>query len=576
MKILLTTLNAKYIHVAMALYTLQSYVKEHGFETKVREFTINQEIQWILGQILRESPDLVAISCNIWNIEAIHILCRRLKAVQPEILIVLGGPEVDPDPVHVLQSTRADFGIIGEGEKPMFGLLKALTGVGSLHLVPGLVWRDGETFMVNVVEKPIGLEEIPFPYPDHVLKEPGRIFYYETSRGCPFSCAYCLSGSDKGMRYLPLERVFVDLDRLVNAQIRQVKFVDRTFNTEPKRTAEILRYIIERYGAQSTNFHLELVAEILSEETMELLASAPEGLFRVEVGIQSLHPPTLAAIGRKNNPDKLERNLRRLMAPGNVPVHLDLIAGLPEEGMNEFAGTLDWTYRLEPEELQLGILKLLKGSTLGRQAQTLGYIASEEAPYEVLITPWLTFSELDRLKTIAHLMDLYHNSGHFKHTLTYLCQYGDRSPFACFHRLAERWECCAMDAASHGLRELFLFLHDALDELLSERAEVDVAVELLRLDRALADWGFGEEEDWGVPSALPDTLRDALTDNRWIEENMPELANFAPNDRRRRVRHWCFKVDPRSFGVGDKLTEILVYRPVRGRIKYRYWSDVSN
>lgn len=574
MKVLLVTLNAKYIHAALALYTLQSYLKSHGFETKVREFTINQELQWILGQIIRESPELVGFSCNIWNTEATLVLCRRLKAVKPEIRILLGGPEVDPAPVDLLHKAQADFAVVGEGEEPSLGLLRALYDNMLFGAVPGLVWRDGDSIMVNESSAPLCLDRIPFPYSIEVLQEPGRIFYYETSRGCPFSCAYCLSGVVRGMRYLSLERVFADLHKLVNAEVRQVKFVDRTFNTDPRRTVEILRYIIDNFSDSSTNFHLELVGEILSEETLQLLTEAPDGLFRVEVGIQSLHPPTLAAIGRRNDPDKLAKNLQRLFEAGNTPVHLDLIAGLPWEGMAEFAYTFDWTYRLRPNELQLGILKLLKGSVLGQKAPSMGYVATEEAPYEVMITPWLTFKELGRLKTIAHLVDVYHNSGHFKHSLFHLCTAECRSPFAVFHQLAECWETEAMDVASHGLRELFRFIRHAVYGVLTEAKAIDIIHELLRLDYALADWSFNGDESWGEAPDLPESLRHALMDTAWVTENLPELATFAPGDRRRRVRRWRLGIDPRSPESGEHTTDVLVYRPAQGRNQHRVYDGL--
>jgi radical SAM superfamily enzyme YgiQ (UPF0313 family) len=574
MKVLLTTLNSKYIHTSLAVYTLQAYAALNGIKIDVQEFTINQELNWILSHILREEPDLVGFSCNIWNIEAIHSLCWRLKSVRPGVSILLGGPEITPEPIRVLRKSRADMGIIGEGEDSFYRLINALELNDSLDSIPGLVWREGEHIRWNAPGPPLDLDKIPFPYPEQVLTEPGRLIYYETSRGCPFSCAYCLSGSERGVRYLNLKRVFADLQRLVAANVRQVKFVDRTFNTDPSRTAEILRHIIEYYKGSKTNFHLELVADILNDECIDLLSSAPPGLFRAEVGIQSLHPPTLAAIGRKNHPEKLEANLRCLMSTGHVPVHLDLIAGLPEEGIKEFARTFDWTYRLNPPELQLGILKLLKASELGRKGDQLGYVSTQEAPYEVLSSAWLTFAELDRIKTVAHLVDLFHNSGHFRHTLPYLCTDGERSPFAVFLRMADLWQ-ESFGMCSHALRELFLILLGFLPELITDPIQVEVAKELLRLDRIMADWGFSPSEGWGELPDFPDILKEMATDQQWVERYLPEVADLASGDRRRRIRRWRLKIDPRDPTGGITPTDILAFRPVEGRIGYRVWDELA-
>ena len=574
MKVLLTTLNSKYIHTSLAVYTLQAYAAKYGLKVDVQEFTINQELNWILARILREEPELVGFSCNIWNIEAILTLCRRLKSVRPGLQILLGGPEVTPDPIRVLQRSRADLGIIGEGEEAFYRLIHSLDSDGPIESIPGLVWREGEHIRWNSPGHPLDLNQIPFPYPEHILNEPGRLIYYESSRGCPFGCAYCLSGSEQGVRYLNLKRVFEDIQQLVSANVRQVKFVDRTFNTEPSRTAEILRHIIDHYKGSKTNFHLELVADILTEECIQLLSSSPSGLFRAEVGIQSLHPPTLAAIGRKNRPEKLGSNLRRLMSTGHVPVHLDLIAGLPEEGMLEFARTFDWTYRLNPPELQLGILKLLKGSELGRKGDQLGYVATHEAPYEVLASAWLTFTELDRIKTVAHLVDIFHNSGHFRNTLPLLCTAGERSPFAIFLRMAELWQ-KSYDVSSHGLRELFQILLGFLPELITDSIQLEIVAELLRLDRILADWGFSSTENWGETPDFPEVLKEMAADQQWVERFLPELAVLASGDRRRRIRHWRLKIDPRNPEGGITSVDILVFRPVDGRIGYRVWDELA-
>lgn len=573
MKILLTTLNAKYIHTALALHTLRSYAAKYGYEAIIREFTINQPLDWILGQIVREEPDLVGVSCNIWNIEVARVLVRRLKMICPNLLVVLGGPEVTPDPEGILLDSRADYAVLGEGEEPFRLLLAALKQGDSPDGLPGLAARRGEQVCWTPPGPPLALAEIPFPYDHDALREPGRIIYYETSRGCPFSCAYCLSGQEEGVRYLPVERVFGELDMVVAAGVRQVKLVDRTFNVEPRRTAAILQYILEKHGAGGINFHLELVAEILNEETIRILNQAPPGLFRVEIGIQSLNPPTLRAIHRRVKPEVLAEKVQKLLAPGNIPVHLDLIAGLPEEGMAEFARTFDWTYRLHPDELQLGILKLLKGSELGQTGRAMGYLAEEEAPYEVLITPWLGFAELQHLKTMAKLVESYHNAGHFRHALPNLLEAKGRSPFLTLSRFTAYWQERSCDAVSHSLKELFRILLEAAEEiLLTETGDKRIFKDLLRLDRALADWGYDPQvDDWSPAPEPADHWREELSDQEWVTKNLPELACLAPNDRRRRVRTLRLSVDPKApwEDLEESGQVLLVYRPVTGRIRYK-------
>ncbi|HEX2953562.1 MAG TPA: DUF4080 domain-containing protein [Bacillota bacterium] len=566
MRVLLTTLNAKYIHAALGIHTIKAYSESHGFEVIVQEYTINQDLGWILSHLMRREPEVLGISCNIWNVEETKALIRRIKKIAPKILLIIGGPEFSAAPESFIDC-GADFGIVGEGEKPFLGLLQALTTGKPYDAIPGVVWRDGERQRTNPVASPISLDELAFPYSEDVLRAPGRIFYYETMRGCPFSCSYCLSGTEKVIRKRSLDQVFADLERLVAAGIRQVKFVDRTFNADPRRCERILSYIIEHYGDSGVNFHMELVAELLDDPLMALLNQAPKGLFRAEVGIQSLHAPTLMAVHRHVNPVRLEQNLRNLLQPQNIPIHLDLIAGLPEEGWEEFAGTFDSTFNLRPAEIQLGILKLLKGSELGRKGRELGYLVIDEAPYEILETPWLSFGEIQRLKTMAHLVEVLYNSGHFRHALPLLLSGEGRSPFQMLDRLVSRWEQEALDILPPNLKQIFDFLRVSVQELLPIEAGQTI-IELLRMDRALADWSFDQGEGWGTPPDLPETLSTLLSDECWVEQNLPMMLELKPAERRRRVRRLTLKVDPRYPVSGFHTAQIILYRPLKGRVGY--------
>lgn len=575
MRILLTTLNAKYIHTALALHSLKAYAGGHGFNVDVKEFTINQDLSWILKKIVQDDPEVVGFSCNIWNIDPTKQLIRRLKKIRPGLLILAGGPEFSCDPRGFLADCGADAGIVGEGEIPFLRFLQCGGESGSWPEIPGFVWRDSENGRIH--EQPLGnavsLDELPFPYEQRVLEEPGRIIYYETSRGCPFSCTYCLSGSERGVRYRRLELVLEELDKLVAAGIRQVKLVDRTFNADQERCSLILRHIMDRHAGSGTNFHMEFVAELLDEPFLALLAQAPPGLFRAEVGIQSLHPPTLQAVRRRSDPGRLERNLQALLAPANIPIHLDLIAGLPFEGWEEFGWTFDWTYRFRPHEIQLGILKMLKGSELGRSGKEQGFAAADEAPYEILHTPWLSFEAVQRLKTVAHLVDLFYNTDHFIHAVPFLLGGEGRSAFQTLDRLAACWEEQGLDEHAPGIRLQLEFLRESAHELLPAEDSRRTFLELLRLDRALTDWGQESSGEWGSAPDLPDEWRRALTDEEWVGTFLPELTTLKANDRSRRVRRLPLDIDPRSPEEGYRATEAMLVRPMAGRTVYRIYNN---
>lgn len=568
MRIALVTLNAKYIHVALGVHTLKAYAENHGFPVSVQEYTINQDLGWILSHIMRGRPDILGISTNIWNVEATKILIRRLKKIAPEIPIIVGGPEFSCDAARFMAVTGADMGIMGEGEEAFLQTLHAFKTGGALSHIPGLVWRDGDDIRYNAMGSPISLDALPFPYTDEVLREPGRIFYYETMRGCPFSCSYCLSGMEKGLRKRSLDRIFADLDKLVDAGVRQVKFVDRTFNADPRRCETMLTYIMEHYADSGVNFHMEFVAELLDDRLLDLLNRAPQGLFRSEVGIQSLHPPTLTAVHRHVNPERLATNLRRLQAPGNIPVHLDLIAGLPDEGWSEFAKTFDWTFRLRPAEIQLGILKLLKGSELGRTGEELGYLAADEAPYEILRTPWLSYAAIQRLKTMAHLVEVLYNSGHFAHAIPYLLGGEGRSPFDMLDQLASQWEEEGLDILTPNPRQIFDFIRISVCRLLPSGAGQTAVIELLRLDRALNNWHQDLWAGWGEAPDLPEDLLNQLADEPWVTAHLPAMSALKPGERRRRVRRLVLDIDPRDPEKGLHPVQVILYRPLKGRMDY--------
>ena len=420
MNILLAGINAKFIHSCLAIHSLRVYAREqYGIEAETAEYTINQLREEVLADLYRRNPDLVGFSCYIWNISFIRPLIRELKQVLPRTRILLGGPEVSFDPEQILSDTGADFILTGEGEESFSQLCLALEQSRPLDQVPGLVWHSERGTVHNPPPSPLDLSRLPFVYEDFSLFE-NRILYYEAQRGCPFSCQYCLSSLEKGVRFQPLDKVFRELQQFLDHRVRQVKFVDRTFNASPSFAITIWRYLHEHDNGV-TNFHFELAAELLTPEMLDFLPQVRPGLFQFEIGVQSTHEPTLEAVQRSGSFRRLAEKVQALRKGENIHLHLDLIAGLPYEDFQRFSKSFNDVYALQPEQLQLGFLKLLKGSGLRRDREKLGITAREEAPYEVLFTREMPFSRMLALKDVEAAVDSYYNSCQFRTALDYLC-----------------------------------------------------------------------------------------------------------------------------------------------------------
>ena len=382
------------------------------------EYTINDPLELIEAEIDRYHPELLAFSCYLWNIEAVLELADTLKKVRPGMLILLGGPEVTFDaPALLAAHETLDLVIVGEGERPWADLLAVLPD-GPLHEVSGLCWRAPEGIRLNPSPPPIPQSELPAPYGAGCADLDGRLAYYESSRGCPFACAFCLSGRDEGVRFADPERVLSDVESLAGSGAIAVKFVDRTFNCRPEHAMAIWRGLLRHHGRM--RFHFEIVGDLLTKEETAFLATVPSGLFQFEIGVQSTNPDTLSAIGRRVDLDRLFANLRFILAAGNIHVHLDFIAGLPYEGFDRFLTSLDSGLALVPDTIQMGFLKMLRGSRLRDEADALGYRYRRRPPYEVLANPWLSFAELNRLKTVAGLLDSFYNERRFSAALARL------------------------------------------------------------------------------------------------------------------------------------------------------------
>ena len=566
--VLLTTLNSKYIHTALALYSLQAYCRRDFPAIQVKEFNINQDLEAILGAIYRTRPSILGFSTNIWNIIPTLELVERVKKVLPETVVILGGPEASADWAALLQQPVApDYIVCGEGEETLRQLLHYLTsGKPDRAAINGLAYKDGGRVVATPPPAPLDLEKIPFPYPDlSVLRH--RLVYYESSRGCPYRCAYCMSGWEQStMRYLPLERVKADLARFIEGGVGTVKMVDRTFNLDRQRTVKLLQFLAEQEG--TTEFHFEMVGELIDEEIIAIFKAAPPGRFRVEIGVQSTCPAALEAVNRRYDLERLGRSCAALTRIPGVTVHLDLIAGLPHEDLATFARSFDWTFRLRPAELQLGFLKLLKGSPLRGQAGAYGYQFTSMPPYEILQSNWLSYPDLLHLKAVAVLVEKYYNSKHFHYTLSYLFRAENISPWRFFSALARY---LGEEAFLGEVRKpvayfdgLWGFLqNDLAGGALSEREKLR---DLLTLDFHLSGLG-GQPPDWLTPEspALRAVVKSILRE----EEGLTKLGlppELKPAQLRRRMVVIVLSLDPETLTTGD--TPVLIYLPAQGRPRW--------
>lgn len=437
MKILLTTLNSQYVHSNPALKYLYTVTAESQDDIELREFTINNEPNYIYGELVRANYNMVCFSCYIWNIEQTKAVAADLKKARPDVKICLGGPEVSFDAhIFAMENPWVDYILCGEGEYSFYRFVQMLgTRETSLNTVPGLVYRQDGKIYVNPQMEPMDFNSVPFLY--SVLDcEADKVIYYESARGCPFKCGYCLSSIDKKIRPLSLDRVKVDLAYFLYKNVMQVKFIDRTFNYDEGRAYEIFKYLIENDNGR-TNFHFEICADLLTEKLLNLLSKARKGLFQFEIGIQSTNPDTLAAVNRKENVYPILYNVEKLLKLGNIHIHVDLIAGLPYESYDIFERSFNKVYDLGADAFQMGFLKVLKGTPLAEKADEYGIIARDKAPYEIISNKWLTSIELAKLKTVEKMLDIYYNRGGFKNSMAFLMEKLNKNPFKLYESIAQ-------------------------------------------------------------------------------------------------------------------------------------------
>jgi len=479
MQVVLSAINSKYIHTGLGLRYVGEYAKAQGHEVTLIEETINTPILAVLEKIMAVPARVYGFSVHIWNKPFVFKLIRMLRKLRPQAAIVIGGPEVAFDAERIFaELPQADYIVQGEGELVFSELLQYLVDGGAVS--QHIAYREGEQVNLNggitVIED---MSLLPFPYPDleKMLAE-HKIVYYECTRGCPFNCAYCLSGISRSVRKRPLELVLRDLDRFIAAGVPLVKFVDRTYNLDEKYFLPMMQHLAQ--ADTNATFHFEIKADILSERVMNFLATVPKGRFQLEIGIQSTHQPTLKAINRQDNWEKLAANVKRLLSFGNMHIHVDLIAGLPYEDLPTFAKSFDDVYGLGADMLQLGFLKVLPGTQMRRETEQHDLRYMDEPPYEILATKYMPYEDMLYLKHLDNILDQTANSGGFKYTLRSLLRASGMTAFAFYKQLTQWWVKAGFYPQTHNAKGVAAILKQFIEENYADKqAEL---LEILRFD----------------------------------------------------------------------------------------------
>ena len=526
MKVMLTAVNARYVHTNLAIRYLAEKVKAKH-EVLVREYTINHYPQDLLQHIYEEQPDVVGFSCYIWNVEQVLRIVSSLKKVNPETIIILGGPEVSYDGSQLMkQNDCIDFIIAGEGEIVLSNLLDALEQNEDYTSFPGISYRiRGQVYSNEVSPYNVPVHEIPIPYPSDLHLENNRIYYYETSRGCPFRCQFCLSGNHSEITMLPLDRVYSELQILIDQRVKQVKFVDRTFNADPERALSIMRHL-KKVDQGVTNFHFEINASLITQDMMAFLETVPKGLFQFEIGIQSTNADTLKAISRLDQQEKAFAQIKQLKNMGNCHLHVDLIAGLPHEDYYRFRNSFNDVFGLQADMTQLGFLKLLKGSGIRRDHMRYEYVYQDHPPYEVLENHKISFAELVRLKRIEDLLEKYWNSGKTRNAIQLALDLSKMDAFSFFEQFSDFWKAKMEPLQNVGQTDLMELMQSYLHQLLPLHHELIDAV--LRYDYCL----MGQQKQLPATLQLPNekqetmNLHDLLHSADFRNSFFPELKDL--------------------------------------------------
>ena len=508
MKILLVACNAKYIHSNLAVYDLQAYASDYADHIVLKEYTINQQKDDIMRDIYLEHPDVVCVSCYIWNLSFVKELMADLIKILPGADFWAGGPEVSYDAEKFLTENSEFKGVmVGEGEETF----KELAGhyveknPQNLKNMTGICYRDGDQIIHNGWRQIMDLSSIPFIYKD-LSEFKNRIIYYESSRGCPFSCSYCLSSIDKKLRFRDTETVKKELQFFIDNKVPQVKFVDRTFNCKHDHAMAIWKYINEHDNGV-TNFHFEISADLLREEELQEMSTMRPGLIQLEIGVQSTNPDTIKAIHRTMDFEKLKGIVDRIHSFGNIHQHLDLIAGLPYEDYDSFRHSFNDVYALKPQQLQLGFLKVLKGSHMMEMCREYGIVYKTQEPYEVLSTKWLDYDHVLKLKTVKNMVEVYYNSGQFQNTLEYLEKFFPDA-FSIYERLGSFY----MEKGYGDISHTRMRRYEILLEFLEDMPEISV-----------------------------DQVKDQMVYDLYLRENLKSRPGFARDQKPFERQVWDFR-----------------------------------
>ena len=552
MKILLCGINTKFIHSSLSVRCLYSYAEDLCEYMEIHEYTINNSTDYILKEVYNAKPDVLNFSCYIWNIEMIKEICEDIKKILPRVKIVLGGPEVSFPP-YDLEEYGADIICCGEGEETFKELASCfIHNKPSLENIDGIVYRENGRVTINRLRQLIPMDLLAFPY-ENLDGLENKIIYYETNRGCPYNCAYCLSSTIEGVRFLNMDTVYEQLAFFLRNKVKQVKFVDRTFNCHKERAVKIWQYIIENDNGY-TNFHFEIGADLLEDSHMALLSKAREGLIQFEAGVQSTNVETLATVCRVTDLEKLYKNVLSIKALSNIHLHLDLIAGLPGEGYESFAKSFNDVFALRPEMLQLGFLKALKGSALRINAEEYGLVYKQKAPYEVLYTNDISYNELLKLKAVENILETYYNSNLFQKSIEYLLE-DYESAFEFFEEFAFYWDEMSYDKVSHTKQKLFEILYQ-FDNQKEKKAYLK---DFIKFDM------FMNENVKNLPQWLTktdytligDEIREFYSNDENIEAFMPHLKEFSPKQLSRmcHIEKFDCRVDNWHSGDADAACE---------------------
>ena len=531
MKILLTAINSKFIHSNLAVRYLKAFTKDMDYTCKIREFSINDRDEKILEEIIQEKPDVVAFSTYIWNIEMIGRLSNLIKLVDDKIEILYGGPEVSYDSQNILSELNGDYIIEGEGEKTYREFVEYKIGIRNIESIRGLYFKNNSEVFSNGKRPLMNMNDVIFPYEQDENLD-NKIVYYEASRGCPFNCKYCLSSTTHGVRFLDIDRVKKELQFFINKEVKLVKFVDRTFNCNHKFAMAIWEFLINQ--DTKTQFHFEISADILKKEELELLRKAPKDRFQFEVGVQTTNDDVLTRINRFVNFSDIKEKVLELLSIRNIKQHLDLIAGLPGEDFYSFKKSFNDVYSIKPEEVQLGFLKLLRGSSMREEVLEYGMVYSPYPPYEILKTNTVSYDEMLKLKKIEEMVDKYYNSQKFNNILKYLVVKFD-TPFDFYQSLSEFFDKKGYFNKNIGNNEYYKVFLDFNMEILKEDASE--LMDLIKFDYLsfnkrrgmplFIERGLSKEEEQEIKEKIREKY---LLKNYYVESFGINIEKFMHND----------------------------------------------